>query len=731
MKIKDGQIEGRKRHPVARRAHASALTATLFLPLIGLAAENASVLGVVTVTATREAQSVSETPASISTVGADTVAESRPTHPKDLLNQIPGVRLSTLSGEGHSTSIRQPLTTAAVYLYLEDGIPTRSTGFFNHNALYEINVPQSGGIEVNRGPGSALYGSDAIGGMVNVLTREPPREAEFDVTGEVGSHGWRRMLLGGGDTVGDNAWRASVNLTHSDGWHDDAGYDRQTGTFRWDRYTSDDAMFKTILSFSKVDQEHVGTLSEQEYRESPRSNNIPFSYREVDAFRLSTAYEHETETTLLSVTPYFRDNRMDIIPNWTVSYDPNRYVTKNQSFGLLSKYRMDFEPMRMRFIVGLDVDYSPGSRDEDSIALNRVSNDLGGTTYSLNHDIDAVQIYHYDVTFRSISPYAHGEFSPTERLRITAGLRYDDMQYDYTNKLSDGEAGAIQGVQCPPGVFFPCNGWYGHVESTTVSYSRLSPKLGATYEITPNLNGFVAYSNAFRAPSEGQVFRGSRESTAERALIQAESQLDLKPVTVDSYEVGLRGAARGISYEMSVYYMPKKNDIVNYQDPETNQRTAMNAGETLHQGVEASLGIPVGSHWRVDTSLSYARHTYEDWVVSESVDYSGNEMSAAPRVQANTRLTYSPDAMKGGRVQLEWLKLGSYWRDDANTSKYAGHDLFSLRANYPFGKQFEVYGNITNLLDKKYAETSGLSNGEPTYNVGLPRTMYVGLEAKW
>lgn len=55
------------------------------------------------------------------------------------------MHVSDLSGEGHSMAIRQPITTKPMYLYLEDGIPTRATGFFNHNALYEVNIPQSGG----------------------------------------------------------------------------------------------------------------------------------------------------------------------------------------------------------------------------------------------------------------------------------------------------------------------------------------------------------------------------------------------------------------------------------------------------------------------------------------------------------------------------------------------------------------------------------------------------------
>lgn len=686
----------------------------------------ASALPEMTVTGTREGELLSETPATVGIVKDQTLRETRPTHPKDILNQVPGVWISNLSGEGHSTSIRQPLTTSAVYLYLEDGIPTRSTGFFNHNALYEINVPQSGGIEVMKGPGSALYGSDAIGGTINVLTRTPPKQAEFELSGEAGSYGWGRILVGGGNAQGDDAWRASLNLTRTNGWQDNAGYDRQTGTARWDRALGDDALLKTVLSFSKVDQQHVGKLSAGEFDATPRANNVPFSYRQVDAFRLSTAYEKETANSLLSVTPYFRDNSMEILPNWSVGYDPSQYVTKNQSFGFLSKYRRDFEPMRARVIVGLDFDYSPGSRDEDSILLNKLTNAYGGTTYSLNAAAP-VQIYDYDVTFRSISPYVHGEISLTDKLRLNGGLRYDDMQYDYENKFNGGAASATQGVAGA----FPANGWYGHVASTQIGYSHWGPKLGATYAFNDKLNGFAVYSNSFRTPSEGQVFRGSRESMAVKAQAAAESLLDLKPVIVDNLELGLRGKAGTMRYEASVYHMTKKDDIVSYTDPLTTQRTVVNAGKTLHRGIEVGLGLPLAQVWQVDASLSYAKHTYETWTISGTADYSGKEMETAPRMIANTRLSYSPGYMNGGRIQLEWFKLGSYWLDAANTGKYGGHNLVNLRANYPFGEGMELFGSISNLFDKHYAETADGTGAAPTFTSGLPRSAILGLQAKW
>ncbi len=92
------------------------------------------------------------------------------------------------------------------------------------------------------------------------------------------------------------------------------------------------------------------------------------------------------------------------------------------------------------------------------------------------------------------------------------------MRYDYKNRFNNGVAGATQGA---PGAF-PAGGWYGHVASTKVDYSHWGPKLGATYSFSDDLNGFASYTNSFRAPSEGQVFRGSREATALKVRLYVE-----------------------------------------------------------------------------------------------------------------------------------------------------------------------------------------------------------------
>lgn len=687
------------------------LAATAKAAEIAEPGEATSTLDAVTVTGTREKRSLAETPATVDTIPGKEIHDAVPVHPAQIMGQVPGVWVNVTGGEGHMTAIRQPLTTNPVYLYLEDGVPTRSTGFFNHNALYEINLPQASGIEILKGPGTALYGSDAIGGVVNVMTRPAPLKPEAEITANAGQYGWRRLLATGGNTVGDNGWRGDLNLTHTNGWRDATGYDRQSGTLRFDRTLGPNTVVKTVFALSNIDQQTAGSsaISETDYRNNPTLNYTPISFRDVKALRLSAAYETESAGALLSVTPYFRSNRMDLLPNWSLGYDPTVYNTENKSFGVLAKYRRDFEPYRARLIAGVDMDYSPGSRLEQSI--NTVKSGNNYTAYSTGPTV-----YDYDVTFKEISPYVHGEMSPSERLRLTAGLRYDRLGYEYDNKLSDANL-----VIRPANIAF--NITYRHPSDTSVSYHHASPKLGATYAFSPAVNGFVAYNHAFRVPSESQLFRqGSTLNT-----------VDLKPVKADNYEIGVRTkTSGGASFEASLYHLRKRDDILSYRDPATGATQAVNAGKTLHRGVEVGAGLPLAARLRLDVSASYARHTYEDWVVSGIADYSGKDMETAPRVIANTRLSHAPAALNGGKVALEWVKLGRYWMDAANTTQYEGHDLFNLRANYPMTRDVELMGSVTNLTDKRFADNASFTTARGReFAPGLPRTFYAALRYYW
>ena len=722
------EIAARSR-AASRRTPLAALTA---LPVVSLlvvptpascADAPALTLPAVSVTGTREQQPLAETTAAVGVVGEDAVRLVRPAHPSEIVSQVPGAAIAVTNGEGHTTAIRQPFTTAPVYLFLEDGVPTRSTGFFNHNALYEVNLPQSGGIEITRGPGTALYGSDAIGGIVNVLTRTPPSAPEAYLSGEAGGNGWWRLLAGGGAGYDAGGWRGDANLTHTDGWRDGTDYDRRSATLRWDHAPGDATVAKTVLAHSSIDQQTGANspLIRSDFDDYPTRNYKQIAFRKVDALRISSAIEHEEGADLYSLTPYYRDDSMDLLATFLLAFDPTVYTTQNRSVGLLAKWRRDLAPMRTRLILGVDLDHSPGSRLERR--LNLVTEGSGASRQFLDYSVGGVA-YDYDVSFTGISPYVHAEFSPIERLRVTAGLRYDHLRYDFDNAFAPAAVAVTTTTNGTPGTRF-----YVQAPDGEVDFDHLSPKLGVSVALGEASSLHLAWTHGFRAPSESQLFRPSAASSASAAQASSSAALALDPVKADQIEAGLRGRIGTLDYDAVIYQLTKRDDILSYRDTETNATTAVNAGRTTHRGIELAAGFPLATRWRVDAALSWSRHEYADWVVPGTADFTGNEIEAAPRFLGNTRLGWSPAA--GTRLQLEWVHVGSYWMDQANTMRYGGHDLFHLRAEWSPNDRLKLFGNITNLGDHRYADSAQISSSTPVYSPGLPRTLIAGVEATW
>ncbi|MDA8165011.1 MAG: TonB-dependent receptor [Desulfobacteraceae bacterium] len=660
----------------------------------------------VVVTGAREAEPLKESPQTIGVIKEEEIEEVKPGHPSEIMRRVPGVWVDTTAGEGHKTAIRQPLSTNPVYLFLEDGVPIRPTGFFNHNALYEVNIPGAERIEIMKGPATALYGSDAIGGTINVLTKPSPATPEAEINSEFGSFGWYRLLATGGNTWGNNGVRLDLNDTHSDGWRERSGYDRQSTTFRWDSIINATSKLKTVIGYSHIDQDTGGAsgLTLTDFETRPSFNYQTFDFRKVKAFRLSTEYKKEiNDKNVLSLIPYFRQNEMDLLPGWGIfqaganfyGYDS---VTKFYSLGLLAKNRHDFDTFKSRLITGVDIDYSPGTYSERRIQVTKSGDQYVSYTYVPNTDND----FDFDATFTGISPYLQFETSPLGELRFTVGARYDDLSYDYSTSLA-------------PNASRPAD--------TKPEFTHLSPKAGLTYNFTDKTNGYLTYSNGFRAPSSGDLFRGSSGTAA--------TAVNLKPIKVDNYEAGLRGGVGRISYDTAVYYMIKKDDIVSYS-PQTGVTERLNAGETVHKGIELGLAIKPVRDVELSTSYSYAIHEYREYAVSPTIDYSGNEIPLAPRQIIDTRLDYSPAFLKGGQTELEWVTLGSYWMDDANTQSYSGYDIFNIRASYYLSKQLEVYARVINITDKLYAEEATKSaTGPGLYSPGQPRTCFAGVVYKW
>lgn len=655
----------------------------------------------VVVSSSREEQLASATAASVGVIRGEEIRETRGHHPAEIVNRTPGVYVSNFGGEGHATAIRQPITTKALYAYLEDGIPIRSTGFFNHNALYEINIPQAGRLEVIKGPGTAVYGSDAVGGVVNVFTRDPSPTPEAEVFVEGGSSTYVRGLGTASTTVGPNGLRADLNVTRADGWRDGTPYDRQSGSLRWDYTLSESSRLKTLATFSHIDQpgDGGGDLGAEDFQSAPSRTYSPIAFRRVLAARLSTELQVRGEASSFGATLYSRYNELDLLPSWQLSFDPQIWESRHRSVGLLTRYRRVVAPLRTNLSAGVDLEYTPGSRLETEIEPRRAGQVFTSFTTGATQ-------YDYAVTFWQTSPYAQADITLPGRVQLSVGARYDHIGYDYDNRLSAVDSGS-----------------HRRPASTAVSFDRISPKLGVTWELAPNANLFGSYREAFRAPSESQLFRqGSAVST-----------VDLKPVRARSWEAGVRTALAGVvTLEATGYTLRLRDDILTFFDPANGLRLSQNAGATNHRGVELGAGVGLGRGLRLDAAVSYAKHTYVEWSPRAGVDYSDNEMELAPRFLGNGRLSYRPPFLASGVVALEWVRLGSYWQDPENTRKYDGHDLFNVFATLPVMEHLELSGRVTNLGDRRFAETSSFNQQQgERFRPGAPRQFFLGAQYRF
>ena len=629
-------------------------------------------------------------PGNISKISETDIDFTKAEQPSEILNQVPGVGIEQGSGVEHLTAIRSPVLTgsagAGSFLYLEDGVPMRAAGFGNVNALMDAMTEVAGGIEVVRGPGSALYGSNAEHGLINVLSRAPSLTPEASLTGWLGPHGVKNLDGTASTTIqGDNnssqGFRGSFVFNEDGGFVDNSGYGQQKGQFRYD-YTKPDTRVRATLTAVNLNQETAGYITGYEAYKDPalyKTNPNPEAYRDAWAVRGAVRIEHDLgNNQTIALTPYMRTNRMRFLMHFL----PTEPIETNGhwSVGMLSNYEKTLSGGH-KIIVGFDSEYTDGFVIENQTAPTLFTYVTG---------------IHYDYTVKAVvlAPYVHTVWKLDDATQLTAGMRYEFTRYDYENRTGTGVTGRY---------YRPAN--------RTDSFSNLTPKLGLTHKFNDEVTGFLNIARAARAPQTTDLYR-----------LQTGQNPDLiKSEVLDNVEVGARGEIGAATYEVSTYFMKKHNYA--FRDSANNNITN---GKTKHMGIEVEMTTPL--MWNFDLALAatYARHTYDFTDVPDGI-YPGNDIDTAPRTLANVRLGYN-FVDDRARLELEWVHVGSYKVDTAGLHSYAGHDLLNLRTEYNLTESFSIFGRLSNLLNTRYADRADYSdfNNQYRYFPGEDRALYAG-----
>jgi iron complex outermembrane receptor protein len=624
-------------------------------------------------------------------------------HIEETLARVPGVNIQRGNGAESLVAIRSPVLTgpgaAGAFLFMEDGIPLRAAGFANNNGLAEVQYEWAGGIEVVRGPGSALYGSNAVHGLINVLSRAPSQDLERILDLTVGSDGLRQAKGTYSDTIGAHGIRLSFSGTEYDGWRDDSGYGKQKFSLRHDYFAPNGDSFKTLFSAFNLNQETAGFIASNdkhayEDRALMSTNNDEDGFRDWSSVRLSVRWDHITESgNTLSITPYLRDNQM----KFRQHYLPSRAIEENEhrSVGTQIAYYMDLQGGH-EVIVGTDLEYTSGSLKE---IQERASYSYFGKNRQQGIHYD------YDVDAISIAPYIHAEWKLAEKWRATTGLRFEHVEYDYNNNVADG-TGMADGSACFAGATKECL-FYRPADSNDI-FNDWSPKFGLVYKLNNQNSVFANYARGNRAPQTTDLYRLQNQQVA--------GQLDSE--RIDSVEFGVRGNQQDVKYEVTAFFMNKDNFY--FRDADGLNVTN---GKTKHRGIEASVMVPFADEFDIAVDYTYGRHTYDFDNASSNIE-SGKEIDTAPKHTANVRLgwNYQPQS----RAELEWRRVGKYYVEPSNEFDYDGHYLLNLRVNSQITKQFMVHGQIKNLTNQDYADRADYAFGSYRFFPGNDRTYEVG-----
>jgi len=649
---------------------------------------SASTLDEVVVTGSREGTEIRNTPATIHKVTEKELTREKPIFFGEVVNRIPGVYVNNLGAEQHMASIRQPISTQGVYLYLEDGIPVRPAGLFNHNQVYEINMAGIGGIEVIKGPTSSLYGSYATGGLMNFLTKAPSQGFEASVSGQVSDRGYKRADFGisGTSKSGEQAYRLSgYSFDQSNGWARHSDSSKHAFTLRHDSDLGSNRVLKTIVTHTDLYSQMGGGVTQSDWI-SGRIGNSPqtFTFRDVKATRLVSSLEVGfNQGGLTTFTAFYRNNETNQIPSfYTNPGGTGRTLDQAfQTLGLDVRHRQIIGESGSKITTGLMFDQGSMFGNEKSYTFQTV-----GGQYVNRSDFTGV-VRDYKTAFYNAAIYSQADIVLSPGLTSVIGGRYDSINYDYTRLAAQANQG---------------------VPSGTTSYDGFSPKLGLVFSPDSSVSYYANLSSGFAPPEITTRYGGSALGTIAKA-------------TTFSKEVGVRKSVWDgrLIWDFALYELDMKNAVY------SNESSINYNSDSQIRGTEFGIGFNVNKHLDIFTSLSFT----DQKVASAqrngaSGNFTGKFLRYAPQGLGNIQARYS--FAEKTSLSIEAQYVSSYFMDEANSVEYKGHTLFNARFSHSDGP-LEYWLAARNIANEKYAEFATVSFGRNSYNPGAPRTILAGI----
>lgn len=693
----------------------------------------------VTISATRSQRAIEETPGQIDVIESEEIEELGYSRVEDLVRWMPGVYVEgDLTRLGSSGFNIRGIGGNRVLTQI-DGVPTAEQFDFGPFSVhqYSLDLDTLERAEVVRSAGSALYGSDALGGVVSLVTRSPS-----SYLGQESQYlGLRTGYDGRADEVseslvyarGNDRWQGSVVFTHRDGAElDNQGQiDSQdasrTAPNPIDR-RQDNLLLKLSHSRNPSSQfqfalEAFEGRSETEVL-SARSPASPFSSAVLDSdaddtqdrgrFSLEHSlvlesrvadslvwrgYVQQAETEQL--TDQVRQSSAGI------SQRDGSLSFEQTTFGLELETRKAFGEGKGQLLT-----YGLSLRRDSFDSLRDRRETFVDTAAPVPSTLVFPTKYFPQSDVTELGLFVQGELALANgRLRLVPGLRFDS--YDLTPDFDDT-------------VFSTGNPGQEIVE---VRDEAVSPKLGLVWALNDQLSLFSQYARGFRAPPMSAVNNGfTNPAGGYRTLPNA----DLQPETSNNYEVGLRGSFGRGSFSVTAFenrYDDFIETIFLGFDPASFlvEFQPQNISQVEISGVEVAADLRPADAWRLRAAYSYTEG--EDVTAAEPL-----ESISPPRFVAGVRFA-KPGARWG--IEATATRVESKEAADlpsASTQFQApAYEVFDLAAWMSLGDHLTLQLSAWNLGDETYWQWSyarGQSQGSAVLDRYTSSGRSFGLQAR-
>jgi hemoglobin/transferrin/lactoferrin receptor protein len=653
----------------------------------------------IVVTAGRQELASGEVPAPVTVITAEDIEMLQPEKMADLFKMIPGVEVQ---GEGpfRGIPVIRGLSSNRV-LILVDGQrlnnARESTSFAGIQPAL-VNLAEVERIEVLRGPASVQYGSDAIGGVVNIITRQPDLAAQaFKVHGNVSyeygtasdsQHG-QAMIRGAGNGMSFHVG-ASVqdvgNYTAASGAHEDERYTAYTleddtvpnsgmkqknfdGSFSI--LTGDQGVFK--VNAEVVRTEDVGFPGFD-----PETSGIDISFPKFDRNKLGAAWESGPMGFLddLTVSAWYQYVDKESIRNFDFGFFTSDSYTRSEidSIGFNAQGISTFGINHLTY--GLDF-YQDKLHDTA----------LSESTFTPPSDAVSVP----DSTQRGLGLYIGDRISASEKLTLNVGLRGDTFSF-----VSDENDTRYIG------------------EPFDTTDSALSGNLGVIYSLTEHVNLTGLIARGFRTPNIQERSFTGLASTGDTWILQ---NPDLSPETSWNYEAGFKVRYERYSGGLNFFYNDLTDFIgLEFIDPATNADCPpgldcaqfQNIEKATIQGVELDLEIIFAKWWSVFGTFAYLEGDNKT---------TGEPLSSIPPWKVIGGVRYQRSAWW---AEANVRYVGKQTRLPADDPRFeTGTEpftVFDLRGGYDFAFGLGILVSLENIFDELYNEPYN-NRPEPGRNV--------------